>query len=79
MFRQMLSPMQRTAASRPPFALAVTVRAAAAARRCGHAYATWRARRQAIRELRALDDRTLKDFGINRSEIEAFVYGRASE
>jgi uncharacterized protein YjiS (DUF1127 family) len=75
----MLSPMHRTAACRPASALAVTVRAAAAVRRWSHACTTWCARRQAIRALGALDDRTLKDFGINRSEIEAAVHGRAAE
>jgi uncharacterized protein YjiS (DUF1127 family) len=49
---------------------------AAAAGRWGRKYATWRTRRQAIAELGALDDRALKDFGINRSEIESVVYGR---
>ena len=49
---------------------------AAAAGRWSHDYATWRVRRQAIAELGALDDRALKDFGINRSEIESVVYGR---
>jgi uncharacterized protein YjiS (DUF1127 family) len=49
---------------------------AAAAGRWGRDYATWRSRRQAIAELGGLDDRALKDFGINRSEIESLVYGR---
>jgi len=41
----------------------------------------WRAaakalvRRQAERELRALDDRSLRDIGLGRSEIEAAVRG----
>jgi uncharacterized protein YjiS (DUF1127 family) len=39
------------------------------------AYALWRERKAAARELHALDDRTLKDLGINRSEIEWVVRG----
>ena len=29
-----------------------------------------------MRELRALDDRTLRDIGVNRSEIDWVVYGQ---
>lgn len=39
------------------------------------AYALWRERKAAARELHALDDRTLKDIGVSRSEIEWVVRG----
>ena len=38
-------------------------------------YRVHRARRTAVAVLRALDDRMLRDIGINRSEIESVVYG----
>jgi uncharacterized protein YjiS (DUF1127 family) len=37
------------------------------------AYARWRERREAVRELHALDDRSLRDIGVSRSEIEWVV------
>ena len=37
------------------------------------AYARWRERREAVRELHALDDRSLRDIGVSRSEIEWLV------
>jgi uncharacterized protein YjiS (DUF1127 family) len=51
---------------RLPFAIAALWRAVA----------LWHARRQAMRELSAFDDRALHDMGIRRSEIEAAVFGR---
>jgi hemoglobin-like flavoprotein/uncharacterized protein YjiS (DUF1127 family) len=67
-FGQILLPIRRVAEG-----------AGATLRRWGRAYATWRTRRQAVAELAGLDDRALKDFGINRSEIESVVYGRHAE
>ena len=55
--------------------LGLARRAAAAVAAGWRAGARWRQRRQAIRELGALDDRTLRDLGLGRSEIEAAVDG----
>jgi uncharacterized protein YjiS (DUF1127 family) len=49
---------------------------AVAAGRCWTRYIRWRERRAAVRELAALDDRTLKDLGLHRSEIETVISGR---
>lgn len=51
-------------------------RAAAAASKQWQAHVLRRQRRAAVKELAALDDRTLKDLGIHRSEIESVVYRR---
>ena len=43
------------------------------------AHAEERARCHTMRILRALDDRTLKDIGLHRSEIGSLAYGRRGE
>jgi uncharacterized protein YjiS (DUF1127 family) len=40
-----------------------------------NAFTEWRRRQQAYSELMALDDRSLADIGIHRSEIPAIVEG----
>ena len=48
-------------------------RIARVARRAWHAYWDWRARQATVEILRALDNRTLHDIGLSRSEIESVV------
>jgi hemoglobin-like flavoprotein/uncharacterized protein YjiS (DUF1127 family) len=79
LFGQALAALRWAAEGGGKLARSFAVRAGAAATRWGQAYAIWLARRQAIQELGALDDRALKDFGINRSEIPSLVYGRYAE
>ena len=40
-----------------------------------HAFSEWRRKQQAYSELMSLDDRSLADIGIRRSEIPAIVEG----
>lgn len=42
-------------------------------------YWQWRTRIATVAVLRALDDRTLKDLGLHRSEIGSLVYGTRRE
>lgn len=74
--RAIFSPVRMLAAAGGRLGRLSAAGIAATAGRWSRDYATWRTRRQAIAELGALDDRALKDFGINRSEIESVVYGR---
>ncbi len=53
-------------------------RAATTAGKWWNAYAIRRERRAALRELAALDDRSLRDIGLSRSEIEFAVYNPSS-
>lgn len=41
----------------------------------GRAFAEWRRRERAYAELMALDDRSLADIGVRRSQIRALVEG----
>jgi len=49
--------------------------AVSTARKWWRSYTLWRERKAAVRELHALDDRTLRDIGVNRCEIDWVVYG----
>ena len=61
------------------FQPAVTVRPGRYARRLFHAWARdiayYFVRRAALKRLRELNDRELRDIGLARSQIEAAVYG----
>ena len=54
-------------------------RAAAIARHGWRIYWERRARRATVLILRSLDERTLRDIGINPSEIESCVYDRSGD
>jgi uncharacterized protein YjiS (DUF1127 family) len=40
-----------------------------------HTFRQWRARRATVDLLHSLDDRTLRDIGVGRSEVTSLVYG----
>jgi uncharacterized protein YjiS (DUF1127 family) len=70
----LLHPWQVVLVSAAAHAAEVAAAALAMVGRGWRAYAHWRERRAAVRELHALDDRTLRDIGINRSEIDWVVW-----
>jgi uncharacterized protein YjiS (DUF1127 family) len=55
------------------FANWIRAQAAAAVRYWADGYRTWRRRQAAVYELQSLDDRSLRDIGVGRSEIESVV------
>jgi uncharacterized protein YjiS (DUF1127 family) len=71
-----LRALQAAAGGAAALTRALAKAVAAAAGRWWRAYAIRRERNAAVRELRALDDRALKDIGVSRSEIEWVVGGR---
>jgi uncharacterized protein YjiS (DUF1127 family) len=48
-------------------------------RRWWRAYWAHRAQRASVQLLSGLNDRTLQDIGVNRSEIESIVYAKSCE
>jgi uncharacterized protein YjiS (DUF1127 family) len=75
LFVAILTSVQRAAKGGGDLTRVLGRRIADAARRRWRAYAAWRDRQLAIKELGLLDDRALKDIGLHRSEIESAVYG----
>src|SRR5687768_226416 len=69
-----LTPDQRTVMERKLMEQARTLRAQAI-RGLFMRFTNWLRRRAAIARLRRLDDRMLKDIGLNRGEIESAVLG----
>jgi uncharacterized protein YjiS (DUF1127 family) len=76
LFAAVLSGLRTAARGGARLTRAVGGGAIATAGKWWRAYALWRERGAAVRELHKLDDRTLKDIGVNRSEIEWVVYGQ---
>jgi uncharacterized protein YjiS (DUF1127 family) len=70
----LLHPWQVVLAGAAALAAEFTTVGLATAGKWWRAYARWRERRAAVRELHSLDDRTLRDIGISRSEIDWVVW-----
>jgi uncharacterized protein YjiS (DUF1127 family) len=69
-------PLGSTVLHDPP---TLRARAAAIARRGWRAYWERQARRATVLILCSLDERTLRDIGISRSEISSCVYGQGGD
>jgi len=69
----LLHPWQAVLAGATATLAELTAIVVATAGKGWRAYARWRERRAAVQELHALDDRTLRDIGISRSEIDWVV------
>jgi uncharacterized protein YjiS (DUF1127 family) len=73
----MTHPRILSAADQAPSTLAA--RLARTVRRSWQAYWHWRAKQATVQILGSLDARTLRDIGINPSEIESFVFGKGCQ
>ena len=71
-----LHPLQVVLAGAAAALAALAAAVLATAAKGWRAYARWRERRVAVRELHSLDDRSLRDIGVSRSEIEWVVWSQ---
>ena len=71
-----MSTISSTADRRADAGSSALITVAAAAKRWWVAYITWRVEQRAIRLLRAMSDRELRDLGLTRSEIASLVRGK---